>query len=129
MADVDLEAVPAPEGVAHRIGAVGVDLPGGAALGAVQVTVIGRGQDVEFLPSVGAVAMTDETQLLQDVQGAVHRRRDGGRVDGPASVHELGAGDVILDAGQHLDHVATLRRPAQTAGAEAILHVLPGSLR
>jgi len=64
----------------------------------VQVAVRRDGLDVEFLASVGAVAVPDQAQLLEDVEGPVHGRGDRRRIDLPAALNQLGARDVPVRA-------------------------------
>lgn len=86
----------------------------------------GLWQHVEFLPAVNAVAVTDEAQSLQNVQGAVDGGRRGGRIDLAAALHELRAGDVPIRPGQDLHKRAALRGPAQAARPETLTDGRPG---
>ena len=61
---VDLEAVGSAEGSDDRIGLRRADLGACAAVGAIQVSVLGIGPDVELLAPIGSVAVTDQAQLL-----------------------------------------------------------------
>ena len=71
MADVDLEAISRAQGAGDGLAASLVDLPGLSARRTVEVSVPARRQDVELLPAVGAMAMTHESQVLEDVERAV----------------------------------------------------------
>ena len=113
---VDLEVAlrrERPEG-GHDGRIVGGQVGLAAAATAVQVAVLGRRQDVELLATVGRVAVADDAELLEDVEGAVHGRGDGARVEGPAAVDQLGAGDVAVGLRQDLDEDPPLR--ASSAG-------------
>ena len=92
---------------------------------AVQVAVHGAGQDVVLLATVGPVAVADDPELLEDVEGPVDRRGDGRRIALPAPLDELGAGDVALGLGQHRDERAPLGRPAEPAVVQALAHGSP----
>ena len=72
-------------------------------------------QDVVFLSPVRSVAMTDQADLLENVEGAINRRRYGLRVELAAALDQVGPGDVAVDAGKDLDQQAPLRRPAKAA--------------
>src|SRR6476660_1277103 len=94
--DVDLEAALAPYSLDgrddHRI--VGRQLPRAGADAAVQVGVLSGGQDVELFATVRAVAVADDPELLEDVEGSIDGRRDGVRVARTTPVDELGTGDM-----------------------------------
>ena len=112
--------------VVHQAGdLVGPDLPGAMAERAVQVTVLARRSDVELLASVEPVGMADEADVLEDIQRAVDRRRRGLRVLGAAALHQLGARDVSVGPGEHLDEQPALRRPAQPTLVEALADLVP----
>ena len=51
--------------------------------------MLGAGQDVELLAAIGAMAVPDEPELLQDVERPIDRRRNGRRVARAASLDEL----------------------------------------
>ena len=125
MADVELEPVTLPEGGRDRLAALLVDLPRVAAYRAVEVAVAHGGQDVELLAAIGAVAVADEAELLEDVERAVDGRRGGRGVPRPAALDELGAGDVTVRRGEHLDDGLALWRPAQTALPQQAVDRLP----
>ena len=72
------------------------ELPLGATALAVQVTVSDIREHVELLSPVRPVAVAEDAQLLQHVQGPVDGRRDGARVDLAAALDELRAGDVAV---------------------------------
>lgn len=129
MTDVDLEPVPDAQRQSHRLRPLGTDLPGGPALGAVKVAMVRRRKDMELLATIGAVTVPHQAELLEDVERAIDRRRDAGRVAGAAALHEIGAGDVAVGLGEHLDHRSSLRRPAQAAFAQAIADGVPGWLQ
>ena len=120
MADVELEAVFRTECGGDRLAAPLVDLPGGAAHRAVQVAMLAGRQDVELFPPVGVVAVPNEPDLLEEIQGAIHGR--GGRpwVPGAASLEQLGAGDVPIRSEEHLDDRLPLRRPPQPAAPQHV---------
>lgn len=77
--------------------------------------MLGNRSDVEFLASIGTVAVPYQAHLLQNIQRAVDGRRDDARVEPPTAIDELRAGDVATRSGEDLDDRAALRRPAQTA--------------
>ena len=87
--------------------------------------MLDRGQDVELLAPVGPVAVADQPELLEDVEGPVDRRRRRLRVDLAAALDELAAGDVPVRPRQDVDERPALRRPAQTALVEALAEVRP----
>ena len=91
----------------------------------MQMAVRGNWLDVELLPPVRAVAVTEQAQILEHVERPVDRGWDGSRVNFPAALDELGAGDVTVGSRQHLDERPPLRRPAQAAGAQLIAHLRP----
>jgi hypothetical protein len=64
----------------------------------MEVTVLHFGQDVELLATVGAVAVPDQAQLLEDVERSIDGGWGGGRVDGPTALDELGPGDMSVRA-------------------------------
>src|SRR5688500_8644041 len=77
VADVDLEPVDRTEGPDDFAGARLVDLPGGAAVGAVEMAVLALREDVELLAAIGAMSVPDQAELLENVEGAVHGRGNG----------------------------------------------------
>ena len=87
------------------------------------------GQNVVLLATLDTVPVPHEAELLEDVERAIHRRRNAGRVPDATALHELGAGDVAVGFGEHLDHRSSLRRPPQAAFAEAIADGVPGWLQ
>jgi hypothetical protein len=115
MRDVDGEPARAFEGSERaddgRIILGKVPLP--AAVAAVEMPVPALGQDVEFLAAVDAVGMAQDAEVLQHIEGAVHGRRDGPRVEVATALDELGAGDVAIGPGQDLNEDPPLRGPAQ----------------
>ena len=84
-----------------------------------------RRQDVELLPSVGAMAVTHESQALENVERAVDGRRGGPRIQGAATFDELRAGDVAVRRGQDVDDRLALGRPPQAATAQHLADRLP----
>ena len=86
---------------------------------------IAAGQDVELLAAVGAVAVAEQPELLEDVERPVDGRWDRLGVDRAAALDQLGAGHVAVGLRQDLDQRASLRRPAQAARAEPLAHVGP----
>jgi hypothetical protein len=115
MRSVDGEAVARTEKLAHRSHLIFGDLLDGAAAAAVEVTVLDCRQDVVFLSAVRSVAMPDQADLLENVEGAIDRRRYRLRVELAAALDQVGSGDVAVDAGKDLDQQAPLRSPAKTA--------------
>ena len=65
MADVELEAVTGLQDGRHPLAAPLVDLPGVAAVRAVEVTVPTGRKDVVLLAPIGIVAMAHEPELLE----------------------------------------------------------------
>ena len=96
-------------------GLVRPDLPRFAAADAVEVAVLVVGEDVELLATVGAVAVADEAELLEDVERPVDGRGDCRRVEISAAIDELAARDVTRRLREDLDERPPLRRPAQAA--------------
>ena len=96
------------------------DLPASATGGAVQVSMHPHRADVELLAAISAVAVLDQAKLLEHVEGAIHGRRDRSQIDRPTALDQLRAGDVPLARGEHLDHRAALRRPAQAPFTELL---------
>ena len=126
--DIDLEAAAALEGVERCHARPGRRWPGPTRppqRAAVQVAVLGRRQDVELLAPIGAVAVADDAELLEDVERAVDGGGDRARVDRPTALDQLGPGHVAVGRGEDLDEDAPLRRPAQAASAEALRDGLP----
>ncbi len=112
MREVGLEPAALAEGP-DQIGRLGsLDIPGGAALGAVQVAVLRRRQDMELLPSVSAVTVLDDAELLKDIQCPVDGGRDGLRVDRTAPLEEFSAGDVTVRLRKDVHQDTPLWRPA-----------------
>ena len=72
-----------------------------------------------------AVAVADQTELFQDAERPIHRRRHRRRVNGAAALDQLTPGDVPARSRQDLDQGSTLRRPALATGAELLAHGLP----
>ena len=98
MRHVDFEAALRRERVDRRQDGrvVGGQLPLPAAALAVQMAVLGLRQDVEFLPAVCPVAVAENTQLLEHVQGPVDGRGDRPGIQLAAALDELRAGDVSI---------------------------------
>ena len=90
MADVDREVAPAGERRDEGRGFVGLDLPRRPAVDAMEVAVDGGRQDVELLAAVGAVAVAQQAELLEDVERSIDGRGDRPGVDRPAALDELG---------------------------------------
>jgi len=124
--DLDLEAVAGADGVGDTSGPQLPDLPARAALGAVEVAMLVAGQDVELLVAIGAMAVTDEAELLEDVEGAVHGRRDRRRITPAASVDQLRGRDVAVGLGENLDDRPPLWGPAQASLAQPLADAVPG---
>jgi hypothetical protein len=82
-------------------------------------------QHVILLATVGTMPVTDETEILEHIQGPVHRRGDRRRIACAAAFHQVSAGDVTVSLRQHLDHRATLGGPAQAARAKPFIHARP----
>ena len=87
--------------------------------------MLGLLRDVELLPSVCRVAVADETQLLEHIEGAVHGGWDGRGISGPAALDQLGTGEVTGGGGQHIDDRSALGGPAHASLPEALRHRLP----
>lgn len=88
--------------------------------------VVPRRKDMELLSAVSGVTVPHQPELLQHVQGSMHRRWNGRMVARAAALHELGSGDVTVGAREDVDHGRTLRRPAQALGAEPVGDAIPG---
>ena len=106
-------------------GLVGLDLPRRPAVDAVEVAVDGGRQDVELLAPVGAVAVAQQAELLEDVERPIHGRGDRPGVDRPAALDELGPRHVAIGLRQDLDERPALGRPAQAAGSQPVADVAP----
>jgi hypothetical protein len=91
------------------------------------MTVDLLGEDVVFLAAVVSVAVLDEPQFLEQVEGAVDGRWSCRTVQLFAPGDQLGSRYVALVLPEDLDERATLRRPAQAAGAESNGDVIPGA--
>ena len=127
MRDVDLKSADRVEGFHrsdHRL-VIGSQFRLGPTSPAIQVTVLSHRQDVEFLATVGAVAVAEHAQILKDTQRAIDRGRDRPWVQVPTAVHELSPGHMAIGSGQDIDEDPSLRCPAQTAGTKAIWHAGP----
>lgn len=72
-------------------------------------------QDVELLATIRPVTVPHQPQLLEDIEGAVHRRWDGRGITVAAALHQVGGRDVAVGLREDLDDGPTLRRPAQAA--------------
>lgn len=92
------------------------------------MAVLGVGKDVVLLAPLGIVPMPHQSQLLQQVERAVHGRGDGCGFQHAASIDQIGAGHVALRPSQHLDDRPSLWRPALTAPAKPIAYRGPGIL-
>src|SRR6187397_306883 len=125
MADVDLEAVSRAQYVRDGLAASLVDLPGLSARRAVEMSVPARRQDMELLPSVGAMAMTHESDVLENVERAVDGRRGRARIQGAATFDELRASDVAVRRGQDVDDRLALGRPSKAAAPQHLADRLP----
>ena len=121
MPDVDLEAVVRSKGLGDGAGPRRSHLPRRAALRTVEVAVLRRREDVELLAAIGAVAVAEESELLQDVERPIDRRRRGRRVARAATLHQVRPGDVAVGRGEHLDHRSPLRRPAEPTRTQALV--------
>src|SRR5262245_32646132 len=126
MAEVGAEAAGADEAVDERRRLVRGDLPGAAAALARQVGVLGRGQDVELLAAVRAVAVVEVAELFEDVEGPVHGRGGGLRVALATPLDDLAPGHVAGRGAEDLEDQAALRGPAEPARAELLPDVGPG---
>lgn len=122
MREVGLE----PAALAQRsdqIGRLGgLHIPGGAALGAVQVAMLRRRQDMELLASVSAVTVLDDADLLKDIQCPVDGGRDGLRVDRTAPLDEFSARDVTVRLRKHVHKDTPLWRPAHPSLVQPSAH-------
>lgn len=127
MRDVDLKAAHCVKG-SHRSDhglVVGSEFRLGPTSPAIQVTVLSHRQDVEFLATVGAVAVAEHAQVLKDTKRAVDRGWDGPRIQVPTAVHELSPGHMTIGSGQDVNQDPSLGCPAQTSRTEAIRHPSP----
>ena len=104
---------------------VRLDLPRRSAIDAMQVAVDGGRQDVELLAAVGAVAVAQQAEFLEDVERPVDGRGDGARVDLAAAFDQLGAGHVAVGLRQDLDERPPLRCPAQAARTQTVADTGP----
>ena len=59
------------------------------------------------------MAVSDQSYLLENVEGPVDRRWDGLRVEPAAALDQVGASDVTVDTGEDLDQQAPLRGPPE----------------
>ena len=78
--DVDLEAVVRSKGLGDGRRPGRSHLPRRTALRTVEMAVLRRREDVELLATIGAMAVADQSELLQHVERAIDRRRNGRRV-------------------------------------------------
>ena len=101
------------------------DAPHGPA---VEVAVLLGREDVELLAPVDAVVVADVAEVLEHVERPIDGRGRRRRIDRPAALDELGAGDVAVGPAQDVDERAPLRRPAQALRMQALADLLPGSL-
>ena len=85
------------------------------------------GENVVLLATVRAVAVPDEAQILQHVEGAVDGRGGRGPVALSAAGYQLRRRYVALVLSEDLDQGAALGRPAQAARADAIGDPVPGA--
>lgn len=81
---------------------------------------------VELLPPIGAMAVADEPDLLEDVEGAVHRGWDGGGVDGATALDQLDPRDVPSRSSKDGNYRSALRRPAHAPIVQPLTHARPG---
>jgi len=82
--------------------------------------------NVKLLPAVGTMAVTDDSQLLQDVERAIHGGRDRRGIHGPAPLNELTARDVTVGRGEDIHEHPPLGGPAKAALAQSIADGVPG---
>jgi hypothetical protein len=119
MGHIDRESV----GVADRAHGgnddrvVAGEFPRAGTQATVQVGVLHGRQDVELLATVCPVAVTDDAELLENVERPIDGRWDRVRIEGPAAIDQLRAGHVAVGVGKYLDEDPPLRGPAQTTGA------------
>ena len=64
----------------------------------MEVAVLDLGQDMELLTAICPVAVAHQTEVLENVEGPVDRRRRRLRVDLATPLDELAAGDVPVRA-------------------------------
>ena len=128
MVEIDRERPLAFERLDEGRRLVLADLPGRAAADAMEMAVRGDGADVELLAAVGAVAVAEQAELLEDVQGPIDGRWRRRRVDGAAALDEPGAGHVAFGVRQDVDERPALGCPAQTSGTERVPDVGPGDI-
>src|SRR5438034_10133535 len=86
-------------------------------------------KEMELLATVDAVRVTNQPELLEDVERPVDRRGRGARIDVTRPLDQLAPGQVSLRTGQDFDQRASLVRPAQPAGAQAIAQGVDGDPR
>ena len=83
--------------------------------------------DVVLLAAVRAVAVPNQPELFEGIQGAVDGGRNRLRLSRAAQLHQLGPGDVTPGAGQNLDDVLALGGPAQPPPSQPFGCVGPGA--
>ena len=81
--------------------------------------MLSGGQDVELFATVRAMAVADDPELLEDVEGPIDGRGDRVRVARTTPVDELGTGHMAVDLGQDLDEDPPLRASSAAPWREA----------
>ena len=73
-----------------------------------------------------AMAMLDQPELLQDVEGAIYGRGGRGLVALATTGDQHGRGDVALMFAQYIHQRAALRRPAKAGRTQPSSDSVPG---
>jgi hypothetical protein len=120
VADVHGEAARLMETAEQLAGFLRLDLPRTPALLALEVGMLGFGQDVELLATVGTVTVVEVAQLLEDIESPVDGRRGGLGVPFSTPFNDLTAGHVTVGGREDVQDQAPLRRPAQSPRTELV---------
>jgi hypothetical protein len=125
MGQIHLEASLTVQSAYQRSGLVLLDFPGAATAPAIEMSVLGLGKNVEFLPTIDAMAMSHEADLLQDVERPVDGRWGRLRIELPAALQQLPGGHMTGPIPENLQHEPALWRGAHAAGAELAARRVP----
>ncbi len=87
--------------------------------------MLGRRHDMELLAPIGGVAVTNEAQFLEHVEGSMHGRWDGGGVPRTTLLDQLCCGDVAVAFREYLNHGGALWSPAQAPAAQKLSDAAP----